>query len=223
MIPAQLFNRIHTLPKLSFGLILGTLTSFLFWQESRNIPFNILMGWDIFCLSNIILFWITFFSIDKQQVRHEAKVLNTNAFLIFFFSIILIMASLGIIILLFIQQGKEEKTTPDLLALVTEFGGLILSWLLLHTLFTIHYAHKYWTISKSSSGYERGLKFPEDNNPDYLDFAYFSFVNGMTFQVSDVSVTSKTMRILVLFHCLLAFMFNTIIVALSINLIAGLM
>jgi uncharacterized membrane protein len=67
-----------------------------------------------------------------------------------------------------------------------------------------------------------GLEFPGDDEPDYLDFAYFSFVIGMTFQVSDVQITSKRIRRLSLMHAILSFAFNTIIVALSINIISGL-
>jgi uncharacterized membrane protein len=66
-----------------------------------------------------------------------------------------------------------------------------------------------------------GLDFLNEKRPDYLDFAYFSFVIGMTFQVSDVTVSSSRIRRLVLLHGLISFLFNTIIVALSINIIAG--
>jgi uncharacterized membrane protein len=67
-----------------------------------------------------------------------------------------------------------------------------------------------------------GLEFPEEDCPDYLDFAYFSFVIGMTFQVSDVQITSRIIRKQVLLHGLLSFALNTFVVALTINLIAGL-
>lgn len=218
----QPFNRIHIAPKLTFGLLLGTLTTVLFWQANRAVLFNILVGWDVFCLSSLILFWITFFSIDGKQIRQEVLVLNTNTPGIFLLAMLLILASLSIILLLFTQKGAAAH--QDLKNIIVGFGGLLLSWTLFHTMFTIHYAHLYYMpLSEKDTQIRKGLQFPEEQHPDYLDFAYFSFVNGMTFQVSDVSVTSKSMRVLVLFHCLLAFAFNTFIVALSINLIAGLM
>ncbi len=217
----QPFNRMHTLPKLCLSLVPGILVILFFGRENRSLSFNILLGWDTFCLCSILLFWITFFSLKKQQIRQETIVLQTNAPLIFFLSVLLITASVGIIILLFSEQGDLAPKGNRGVTILVGFGGLVLSWFLLHTLFTIHYAHMYWAPGRKNNVPRGGLQFPAEEHPDYIDFAYFSFVNGMTFQVSDVSVSSQSMRLLVLFHCLLSFAFNTTIVALSINLLAG--
>ena len=214
----KLFNTIHTLPKLVFSLILGIVAGVVLRQEERTLDFNLLIGWDVFCLSALLLFWITFFSIKANDVDAEAKILKTGTPTVFLLALWLIFASLGIIVLLFIRSVHQAHAVANF---VVGYGGLLLSWGLVHTLFTIHYANLYYGGDKINA--DGGLVFPEDDKPDYLDFAYFSFVNGMTFQVSDVSVKSKTMRRIVLFHCLLAFAFNTVIVALSINLIAGFM
>lgn len=214
----SLFNSIHTVPKLLFSLALGLLAGVVLRQEDRTFDFNLLIGWDVFCLSALILFWITFFSIKAEDVADEAKILKTGTPTVFLLSLLLIFASLGIIVLLFISSVHHAHALPNF---VVGYGGLILSWALVHTIFTIHYANLYYGGDKINA--DAGLDFPDDERPDYLDFAYFSFVNGMTFQVSDVSITSKTIRRIVLFHCLLAFAFNTVIVALSINLIAGFM
>ena len=86
----------------------------------------------------------------------------------------------------------------------------------------MRYAHIYYgDDDENPETHAEGLKFPEDDKPDYLDFAYFSFVLGMTFQVSDVEVTSKSLRRLATWHGLLSFGFNTIMIALTINVIAG--
>ena len=101
-------------------------------------------------------------------------------------------------------------------------SGMVLSWVLIHTIFTLRYAHIFYDNNKEKPEiHAGGLEFPEDAKPDYLDFAYFSFVLGMTFQVSDVQVTSKRLRRLALLHGILAFGYNTIMIALTINLIAG--
>ncbi len=93
----------------------------------------------------------------------------------------------------------------------------------MHTIFTFHYAHLYYDdINKDNKKVAEGLNFPETKEPDYIDFAYFSFVIGCTFQVSDVVITSPKMRRIVLLHGLLAFGLNTFVVALTINLVAGL-
>ncbi|MGH8575840.1 MAG: DUF1345 domain-containing protein [Gammaproteobacteria bacterium] len=87
---------------------------------------------------------------------------------------------------------------------------------------TLHYAHLFYssTARRPPPHNDRGLDFPGEPNPDYLDFAYFAFVIGMTCQVSDVQVTSQSMRKLVLLHGVLSFGFNTLILALSINVLA---
>ena len=93
---------------------------------------------------------------------------------------------------------------------------------MLHTIFTLHYAHLYYSKTTNEDAATAGLDFPKEKKPDYIDFAYFSFVIGMTFQVSDVQINSRIIRRTALAHGLLAFALNTFVVALTINLIAGL-
>ncbi|MBA4057950.1 MAG: DUF1345 domain-containing protein, partial [Marivirga sp.] len=101
--------------------------------------------------------------------------------------------------------------------------GVGLSWILLHAIFTFRYAHLYHDHNKLKTGSQvGGIDFPGKDELDYLDFAYFSYVIGMTFQVSDIRVTSRVIRRFVLMHGLISFVFNTIIVALTINTIANL-
>jgi uncharacterized membrane protein len=95
--------------------------------------------------------------------------------------------------------------------------------MMLHIIFTFRYAHMYYHSNlNNETGLCGGLEIPNEKYPDYLDFAYFSFVIGMTFQVSDINITSKSMRRLALLHGMLSFLFNTVIVALSINVILDL-
>lgn len=95
---------------------------------------------------------------------------------------------------------------------------MLLSWILVHTVFVFHYAHLYYKGDKI----KKPLDFPGDEQPDYMDFAYFAFVLGCTFQVSDVEITDKKLRKVALFHGLLSFALNTFVIALSINIISGL-
>lgn len=92
-------------------------------------------------------------------------------------------------------------------------------------MFALYYAHLYYRDDRESGteGNVKGLDFPEEKQPDYWDFLYFSLVIGMTCQVSDVQVTSRSMRRLALMHGVLTFFFNTVILALSINIVAGLL
>ncbi len=96
------------------------------------------------------------------------------------------------------------------------FVAVATAWVLLHTAFTFHYAHLYY----GDSGRAPGLTFA-GGPPDDLDFAYFAFTIGMTFQTSDVPITDKAVRRVALLHAVLAFVFNTVVLALAVNLIVG--
>lgn len=123
-----------------------------------------------------------------------------------------------------IIEIHDAKSLNDLglaihlaLAVLAIIGG----WFVLHTSFAIHYAHAYY--SKSTEGTDKGgLVFLSDEHPDYWDFLYFSLVIGMTSQVSDVTISNKYLRRLALAQGVLSFFFNTVILAMTINMVAGL-
>ncbi len=100
--------------------------------------------------------------------------------------------------------------------------AVIVGWLLIHTMFLFRYAHLYYFDSDDDGSAQRGLTFPGTTEPNDYDFAYFSFVIGMTFQVSDVSITDSGLRRVALVHALISFAYNTAIVALVINILSGL-
>ena len=118
---------------------------------------------------------------------------------------------------------QEAKGTAGHLTVeLTVLAGLtiLLSWLFAHTAFAVHYAHDFY--ADAAAGRPTGLQFPgEEKDPDYWDFLYFSFVVGMTCQVSDVQIATRFWRRLVLAHGFVSFLFNTIVLALCINLLAG--
>ena len=125
------------------------------------------------------------------------------------------IASLGAI---FAELATIERTNPSYgLYIALAIGTVVLSWTFTHTIFALHYAHEFY----GEHARRRGLKFPDDGQPDYWDFIYFAFVIGMTFQVSDVAVTHKSMRRTVVAHGALSFFFTTAIVALTVNIAAN--
>jgi uncharacterized membrane protein len=132
-------------------------------------------------------------------------------------------ASLASIFLL-LQKAKATDAGLPAVQVALAVLTIVCSWVLTHVMFALHYAHRFYrddpsTPEKDATG---GLRFPGDAPPHYWDFLYFSFVIGMTSQVSDVQVTSRPMRHLVLWHGVLSFAFYTIVLALSINIVAGL-
>jgi uncharacterized membrane protein len=119
------------------------------------------------------------------------------------------------------RQTGGHFTVHLLLTLLT----VISSWTLVHTVFGLRYAHVFYGDSDEPGVVQHagGLIFPGNRPADYFDFAYFAFVVGMTCQVSDVQITSRRMRRLTLVHSVLAFGFNSIILALLINIVSGLL
>jgi uncharacterized membrane protein len=97
--------------------------------------------------------------------------------------------------------------------------SIVLSWLFMNTMYALHYAHGYYG---DFGKQHEGLEFPGTKQPDYWDFVYFAFVIGMCFQVSDVQITSHTLRRTALLHSVVAFFFNVFIIAISVNIAAGL-
>lgn len=119
--------------------------------------------------------------------------------------------------------SKDMSPTQRNLHVALVALTLFVSWLMTHTTFAFRYAHEYYEIDPDGAGISGGLEFPGEKRPDYLDFLYFSLVLGMTFQVSDVQITARKFRRLAAVHGLLSFLFNTIILALTVNIAAGLL
>lgn len=118
-----------------------------------------------------------------------------------------------------VSVAKELEGRNDTLAIVLVVVTLVLAWLFSNTIYALHYAHLYYLAD--GAGDAKGLDFPSCDTPDYWDFAYFSFTLGMTFQTSDVTVTARRMRRVVIGHCLAAFVFNIGVLAFTINVLGG--
>jgi len=125
------------------------------------------------------------------------------------------LASLGAILAeLGVSPGASRTATQLALATTT----IALSWAFTHTIFALHYAHDFYG---DYGGKRSGLNFPGEEEPDYWDFVYFSFVIGMTSQVSDVAVTSQLIRRTVNAHGIVSFFFNATLLALTVNIAAS--
>ncbi len=149
------------------------------------------------------------------SIEPDAYIVNSIAFVI----VGVVMTAVGI---------ELTSGTKHAGGIPLAVGTLALAWLFANTLFTLHYAHVWYLKTKANArtgvkaGDTGGLMFPgTDATPDYWDFAYFAFVLGMTFQVSDVQITNTRIRRLALIHGLIAFAFNIAVVALSVSLVAA--
>ena len=218
----QIFFRLDAHFRLLISLIVAA-TIFFIFKQKLSAPALVLVVWISFALSIIIMDWIILFSSHPREVKKIAKLQDSSRTFLFLFVASATVISLGAIIYLL----KSTKGLPEVAKnehILLAIAAVIVSWWLLHTIFTLRYAHLYYDTDTDDGGKRAGggLDFPGKEEPDYLDFVYFSFVIGMTFQVSDVVITSRRIRRIALLHALMAFAFNTAILALSINVISGL-
>jgi uncharacterized membrane protein len=187
-----------------------------------SLSTRILCIWNSGMVSFLLATWTLMLQAKPKTMRRNAQSQDAGRLVIL--SLVTAAACASILAIAFILRESKGQdihiVIPHvILAVITIIG----SWLLVHTIFTMHYAHEYYQDHQTHCDTKAGgLDFPDDIEPDYWDFLYFSFVIGMTCQVSDVEITSRSLRRLSLFHGILSFFFNTAIVAMSINIIGGL-
>jgi len=219
-IPNNIFFRLDAHYRVYISLFAAAVACF-FTRNSYSAPAVALISWVAFALMVIIMDWIIILKAHPREIRKIARLQDSSRTIIFLFVIAASVISLGaIMFLLKSTKGHGADATGHILLAMC---SVIVSWWLVHTLFTLRYAHMYYD-TDTDDGKTRpfgGLDFPEETEPDYLDFVYFSFVIGMTFQVSDVEISDRHMRRLAWMHGLISFAFNTAIVALSINIISS--
>ncbi|MDO7851185.1 DUF1345 domain-containing protein [Hymenobacter convexus] len=184
---------------------------------------RLMMGWDGFVLSILLLSWMTIFHTRVADMPHVVKSLQPNKTWLLLLLATFTSTTISIVAVVLMLHNMQamalEERVENISVSVVAIGS---TWCLMHTLFALHYAHTYFTLRKDTAP-DAGLLFTGAEPTSYWDFAYFSFVIGMTSQTADVAITSLRMRQLVLFHSLMAFAFNTTIVALTINILAGLL
>lgn len=125
------------------------------------------------------------------------------------------LMSLGAIVFA-LRLASASETTLEVALTAASLLSIVMSWLVVNTVFVLRYAHLFYGGDQVG-----GIDFPGGEAPCYRDFAYLGFTVGMTFQVSDTSITDRTVRATVLRHALLAFLFSIAIIGLTINVIAG--
>lgn len=169
----------------------------------------LLVGFDVGSGTYLALTGWSALTLDAEALRARIRTIDRWRRPWAVLSVGLITISVVVMALVVELKGREGASATAIgLAVVT----LAVAWVFFNALFALHYAHLYYR--------HGGLSFPEDQAPDARDFVYFAFVIGMTFQVSDVAVTQSRMRRHVLIQSLAAFVFNVVIVALSVNMAA---
>ncbi|WP_221452657.1 DUF1345 domain-containing protein [Mucilaginibacter sp. FT3.2] len=224
-IKSRLWLRLDTHYRLLISLAVGVATFVAIWGRF-SAPAVVLVTWSAFGMSIILMDWIIILSSHPLEVRRIAKIEDSSRTLMFAF---VILSSVISLLAIFFLLKSSKQLSPAVVTghVLLGMASVIISWVLVHTIFTLRYAHMYYATHTDGDNKTKtvgGLEFPGDEKdfaPDYLDFVYFSFVLGMTFQVSDVEISSRQIRRLAWLHGMISFAFNTAIVALSINVISG--
>jgi uncharacterized membrane protein len=201
-------------PRLLASIVIGAVVISLLPPDWRTVT-RLLVGWDVGVLVYLLAACELMWRSDVARMRRRAALYDEGAVFILVLTVGAALASLGAIVAeLGTSQGAARTPAQLALAAVT----IALSWAFIHTIFAFHYAHECYRERHGGAG---GLAFPGNEEPDYLDFVYFSLVIGMTSQVSDVAVSSRRIRRTVAAHGAVSFFFNAALLALTVNIAAS--
>jgi uncharacterized membrane protein len=203
---------VYARPRTFVSVALGVVVYFLLPASLRLVT-RLLVGWDVFATLYLVLVYFMMWQSTHRHIRRNAVLQDDGRFLILLVAAIGAFASIAAIVF---ELGASHHALPQLgIATAT----IVLSWAVVHTAFALHYAHDYYRGTKPG-----GLQFPsgdKEDRADYWDFVYFSFVIGMTAQVSDVGITDRTIRRTATVHGIISFVYNTALVALMVNIAAS--
>jgi len=187
--------------------------SLIIMLTGAELRISMLVGFDVAGALFLIALSLTMLWGGTAAVRENARRIDAGRWGVLSVSVLLSSAAL---VALGIEIQAAEHAS--LMHIVLGAASIIVAWLLMNTMFALHYAHAYYVGEAASRG---GLEFPGTDQPDYLDFMYFALVIGMTFQVSDVRIINSRTRRVALLQAVIAFFFNVVVLALSVSLLGA--
>jgi|GraSoiStandDraft_5_1057265.scaffolds.fasta_scaffold134429_2 uncharacterized membrane protein len=215
--PPRIIRLVRTRPRLFIAIAVGIIVAaILFLATDWRAATKLLIGWDVGVVFYLALAAALVARSDVHRLKRRAANQDEGNLAILFLVVAAAIASLGAIFAeLATQAGQPRQPGQLILATAT----VVLSWAFIHSIFALHYAHEFYGEGRDRQ--KGGMSFPDDNEPDYWDFAYFAFTIGMCAQVSDVTVSSKSIRRTVLTHSIVSFLFNAALLALTVNIAAS--
>jgi uncharacterized membrane protein len=193
------------------GAVAGTLVS-LFMPPSASI----LLGWDVAVLIYLAWTWSAVQGLDPGVTAQLAKREDPSTAVA---DLVVIGAGTAMLAAVGFALLKAGQATGGTKAYLVTLGllSVVLSWTVVHTVFALRYARAYYSEPVG------GIDFNEDEPPNYIDFAYYAFTVGMTFQVADTNITTRAVRRATLHHALLSYLFGSVLLGLVINVVATLL
>jgi uncharacterized membrane protein len=215
--PPRIIRLVRTRPRLFIAIAVGIIVAaILFLATDWRAATKLLIGWNVAVVLYLVLAAALVARSDVHRLKRRAANQDEGNLAILVLVVAAAIASLGAIFAeLATQAGQTRQPGQLILATAT----VVLSWAFIHSIFALHYAHEFYGEGRDRQ--KGGMSFPDDNEPDYWDFAYFAFTIGMCAQVSDVTVSSKSIRRTVLTHSIISFLFNAALLALTVNIAAS--
>ena len=208
-------------PHLVAGALVGVAVFFIARHWAARETTRLLMGWDSGVLTFLALTFPSLADVDHARMKRRAIEHDEGRHLMLLLAItatVFSVAAIGAEL----AAAKGQSVAREALRVGLAAGTIILSWVFVQTVFAVHYAHVYYMQEDDGTGHKKGLQFADDDPPDYWDFLHFAFIIGATAQTADIVIVSKELRRIGTVHSLLAFAFNTAILATMINLAANL-
>lgn len=214
-------------PRLVGAILSGAVSGLAIWLSPLDIrpSTTFLLAWDVGCLWFIVgAFWIMRDQDERDMAKRAASQDDGRHFIL---AVVTVAAAASLAVVgAELSLAKAEHGPIKALRVAGAVGTVAFSWLLVQLIYALHYAHEFYTASDDAAdddGRRGGLCFPgDDPTPDYWDFLHFACIIGVASQTADVQFTSKSMRRTGTVHSMVAFTYNTVVLALTINLCAGL-
>jgi uncharacterized membrane protein len=210
-------------PRLFAGLLAGALVGFLL-PPYMHLSTRLLIAWNAGTWVYFVLSAILVVTSTTDSMRRRARDSDEGRFFILVLTSCAALASIGAIVAQ-LAATKDMTGLTKGLHVTLAAATIVSAWFFIHLTYALHYAHEYFDeldqgphLKPKDAG---GLNFPGTKDPDYFDFLYFSFIIGVASQTADVSITTEEMRRVSLAHSILAFFFNSAVLALTINIAAG--
>jgi len=214
-------------PRLTLGVVLGIVVyASMFVATDADARMRFIGAWDAGATFTLIAMFFGLRDTPVAAMKQLAERQDAGKWAVLTLAALAAVASL-VVIAAEMPLVKEARGAEQVVRVVLVVYTIVLSWAFMQTIFAVHYAHDYYMevelpVTAQGRLSER-LIFPGDRPPTYGEFLYFSFTIGMTFQVSDTDITSRAMRRQVLRHALVSFLFGSVILATTVNVIAGLL
>jgi uncharacterized membrane protein len=177
---------------------------------------SVLAGWDAAVVIYLVWTWSAVWRLSPAQTAQRARLEDPSSAVS---ELVVLGAGTAALAAVGFELAKAGQAADGRKALLITLGllSIVLSWIVVHSVFTLRYARAYY------SEPDGGIEFNEEEPPNYLDFAYFAFTIGMTFQVSDTNITSKDVRRVTLYHALLSYLYGAVLLGVVINVVATLL